>query len=47
MLDIRFSPVLRKSQEIMGSGSREEGFKDHIVVLVAADLESLPALALE
>jgi hypothetical protein len=30
-----------------GSGSREKGFKNHIVVLVVADLYRLPALALE
>jgi hypothetical protein len=30
-----------------GSGSREKRFKNHIVVLVVADLNRLPALALE
>ena len=30
----------------MESGSRENGFENHTVVLVVADLKSLPAIAL-
>jgi hypothetical protein len=39
-------PLCYEKPKTLWSGSREEKFKNHIVVLVVADLESLPALAL-